>query len=491
LVDVPALAQTAAMTATNVPSDAPAAAERARRATERRELLPLVEEARAWQHDQASARAVSHETGGGLAAALADYRVGDAVTFNANASQACTNATNRAGRVVAVGTRSVVVADNENPTGGYSDAEYADIAATFDTLIYPMDTAAFGAPSNVSGTGKIVLFYTRAVNALTPTNTTTFTIGGFFFARDLYPRTARNGLPACGASNEAEMFYLLVPDPNGVVNNNRRTKAEVSTLNLGTIAHEFQHLINSGRRLYINTGAVPSEETWLDEGLAHTAEELLYYRIAGATSRQNLGLTQVSANATLFSSYASQNFSRFYLYLVNPESNSPFAPNDSLATRGATWHFLRYAAGRQGVGGEAAFYRALVNSTTSGRANLANVLGGTTTFNDYVRDWSTAVVADDFSTATLAALDARYTIPAWNFRNIYPGLRISGGSPLGIYPLNARSIGSGVTRRVSIAGGASSFLRFGIQSGRSALLQVAVNGGALPSTMRYAIVRLR
>ena len=40
------------------------------------------------------------------------------------------------------------------------------------------------------------------------------------------------------------MFYLLVPDPDGTVNNNKRTKDEVTTLNLGTIAHEFQHLIN-------------------------------------------------------------------------------------------------------------------------------------------------------------------------------------------------------------------------------------------------------
>ena len=131
------------------------------------------------------------------------------------------------------------------------------------------------------------------------------------------------------------MFYLLVPDPDGTVNNNKRTKAEVTTLNLGTIAHEFEHLINAGRRLYVNTTAVANEETWLDEGLAHTAEELLYYRISGFTSRQKLTLSQVSQQSTLFSNYASQNFSRFYSFLINPELNSPYAPNDSLATRGA------------------------------------------------------------------------------------------------------------------------------------------------------------
>jgi hypothetical protein len=453
-----------------------------RRATEQRELAPLVSAARGWQamESHASAAVVAPEP-----------KVGDVLTLNANAIQACSAPNNRTARVVAVGTRSVVVADNENPTGGYTDAEYASIAATFDTLIYPLDTAAFGAPSNVSTHGKILLFYTRSVNALTPANTNNFTIGGFFFSRDLYPKTARNGLGACPGSNEAEMFYLLVPDPTGVVNNNKRSKADVTTLNLGTIAHEFEHLINAGRRLYINTNATANEETWLDEGLAHTAEELLYYRISGFTTRQNLNLLQVSSQSENFANYASQNFSRLYQFLINPELNSPYAPNDSLATRAATWHFLRFAAGRQGASGENAFYRALVNSTTSGRTNLSNVLGGTAQLSTYLRDWTVSMIADDYSVAATAALDARYIMPSWNFRSIFPGLRIGSGSALGVYPINSRSLQSGAPQRITLAGGTSSYVRFSVLGGRSAYISLASNGAALPTDMRYAIVRLR
>jgi len=478
----PDLLLSAALDARTASANIPYQAELDRRALERRELAPLVASARAWHAERQQVAALS---------AVADLKVGDAITLNANASQACSNPNNRASRVAAVGTRSIVVADNENPAGGYSDAEYASIAATFDTLVYPLDTTAFGAPSNVSGHGKIILFYTRQVNALTPASTNSFTIGGFFFARDLYPKTARNGLAACASSNEAEMFYLLVPDPNGVVNNNRRTKDEVTTLNLGTIAHEFEHLINAGRRLYVNTGAVANEETWLDEGLAHTAEELLYFRMTGFASRQNLSLNQVAQQSTLFSNFASQNFSRFYLFLVNPELNSPYAPNDSLATRGSTWNFLRFAAGRQGAGGEAAFYRALVNSQTAGRTNLSNVLGGAEQLSEYLRDWTVSLIADDFSAAVLNGLDERYELPAWNFRSIFPGLRFGGGAALGVYPINARSLTSGTTQRVSLAGGTSSYVRFGVASGNTALVSLATNGGAVPATMRYAIVRLR
>jgi len=462
------------------------AAELARRAVEQRELTPLVSDARDWMASRTAPSRTAY------AVTAAEAKVGDVLRLNVNANVACSNADIKSGRVAAVGTKSIIVSDTENPTGGYTDAEYASIAATFDTLVFPMDTTAFGAPTNISGYGKIILLYTRAVNALTPSGAG-YTIGGFFFARDLYPKTAKNGLAACAASNEAEMFYLLAPDPNGTVNTNRRTKDEVTLLNLTTIAHEFQHLINSSRRLYVNTGARPNEETWLDEGLSHLAEELLYFRITGVTSRQNLGLTDVAGNATRsdqFRNYASQNFSRFYSYLIAPEVNSPYAPNDSLPTRGAIWNFLRYAAGRQGADGEAPFLRSLVNSNTTGVANLQNVLSGGQ-FADYLRDWSVSLIADDFSPSTTAALSQSYIMPSWNFRSIFPGLRFSGGAALGVYPIATRSLLSGSPQRVMLAGGTSSFVRFGIPAGRSAVIRVSSNGALPPSTLRYALVRLR
>ncbi len=462
------------------------AAELARHRIEARELTPLVNEARDWMASRTATPRAAY------AVTAAEVKVGDVLKLNVNANLACTSADIKSGRVAAVGAKSIIVNDTENPTGGYTDAEYAAIAATFDTLVFPMDTTAFGAPTNISGYGKIILLYTRAVNALTPSGAG-YTIGGFFFARDLYPKTVKNGLAACAASNEAEMFYLLAPDPNGTVNTNKRTKDEVTLLNLTTIAHELQHLINASRRLYVNVGARPNEETWLDEGLSHVAEELLYFRIAGVTSRQNLALTDVAGNATRsdqFRNYASQNFSRFYSFLTAPEVNSPYAPNDSLATRGAIWNFLRYAAGRQGADGEATFLRALVNANTTGVANLQSVLSGSQ-FADYLRDWSVSLIADDFSASTTAALSSAYITPSWNFRSIFPGLRFSGGSPLGVYPIATRSLLSGTPQRVLLAGGTSSFIRFGIPAGRSAIVTVSSNGAPPPSTLKYALVRLR
>lgn len=456
-----------------------------RRAVERRVLTPLAADAREWWAEREATRRLRPSS-------VAEAKVGDVLRLNVNATSACSNADLRSARVAAVGTNAIIATDTDNPSGGYTDAEYAGILATFDTLVFPIDTTAFGAPSNISQYGKIILLYTRAVNALTPANSG-FTIGGFFFARDLYPKTARNGVPACAASNENEMFYLLVPDPNGVVNSNRRTKDEVTLLNLTTIAHELQHLINSSRRLYVNTGAALNEETWLDEGLSHVAEELLYLRVSRFTTRQNLALADVGGTtdrANNFRNYASQNFSRLYNFLIAPEINSPYAPNDSLATRGAIWNFLRFAAGRQGAAGESAFLRALVNSRTVGVSNLQGVLT-TGRFADYLRDWTVSLIADDFSTATTAALTTSYINPTWNFRSIFPGLRFSGGAALGVYPIALRTLLGGSPQRIRLAGGTSSYLRFSVPAGQRAVISVGANGAAPPADVRLSLVRLR
>src|SRR5204863_8605906 len=98
-------------------------------------------------------------------------------------------------------------------------------------------------------------------------------------------------------SNFAEMFYLIVPDPSGTINGNVRTKAEVTQSSISVLAHEYQHLINAARRLYIND-AEDFEEVWLNEGLSHIAEELLFYRTAGLQPRSNIDATTITASQT-------------------------------------------------------------------------------------------------------------------------------------------------------------------------------------------------
>jgi len=132
----------------------------------------------------------------------------------------------------------------------------------------------------------------------------------------------------------------------------------------------------------------------------------------------------------------------------------------------------------------------VVNSSSSGIANLSSAIPGGQ-FADYLLDWTVSVIADDFSATTTAGLDPKYVLQAWNFRSIYPGLRFGGGSALGVYPINARRLLSNAPQRISLAGGTSSYVRFGVAAGRSALLTLSSNGGAIPGQLKYAVVRLR
>ena len=76
--------------------------------------------------------------------------------LNANALDFCDNPQLRTGRVAAITDKAIVVADTSNPAGGFTDAEYQSIGVTFDTLVDPVDRAAFGAPSDIDNNGHVI-----------------------------------------------------------------------------------------------------------------------------------------------------------------------------------------------------------------------------------------------------------------------------------------------------------------------------------------------
>ena len=376
-------------------------------------------------------------------------------SFNVNSDFGCTNPIFKDARQVASGKNALIFEDITNPSGGFTSAEYQQIADSFDALIWPVVTQNFGEPSDRDGNGKVIILYTRAVNELTPANSSSI-FGGFYYGRDLYPKTASGGLGACPASNEAEMFYLLAADPNGEVNGNKRAKDQVRRSTQGTVAHELQHLINASRRLFVNNAVNTSDEVWLNEGLSHIAEELVFHAASGTGPRQNLGESEIRASAQrvdAFNSYAISNFGRFRTFLEAPSGESPIEGDDDLETRGSAWHFLRYSADRR-AGNDRDLWFALGNSTTAGLTNYRAVFGVEPL--DWLRDWTVSVYADD----AVAGLEARFTVPSWNFRSLYPLIT----SPAR-YPLKVDTLVNGATRNVSVQAGSAAYLRFAVPAG--------------------------
>jgi hypothetical protein len=400
--------------------------------------------------------------------------VGDLMTLNV--APGCSGARdNRTGRVVSLGQHIILLADTMNPAGGFSVAQYDSIAMEFDSIAHPVVVDNFGAPTDLDANGRVVAFYTRAVNELSPPGGGV--VDGYFTARDLY----NAGPEGCPRSNEGEMFYMPVPDPTGEVNGNVRTLTTVRGGTLRTLGHEFQHLVNASRRIYVH-GVGPDEEVWLNDGLSHIVEELMFYRIApGLAPRQNITLamlttgTNASARVAAFNRFSNPNFGRLRPFLQRPDTTGVYRSNDVLATRGATWAFLRYAADRRN-GNDADFWYSLVNTTLTGRENLEAALGADP--RDWVRDWIAAMYADD----AVPGIGAAYQTTSWNYRSVYSGL--------GGFPMLTRLLAEGTPLTLTYSpGGGTAYVRFGVPAGSFGAV-TALSGGA-PPVSPYALIVVR
>ncbi len=399
--------------------------------------------------------------------------IGDLVDYNVAIS--CSQENIRTGRVGYVSQHAIVVADTGNPAA-FSPADLASIAATFDTLVYPVDTESFGESTDIDGNGRAIIFFTRAVNQLNAHHSGSITVG-FFWSGDLFPAAATSRLEACAGGNRAEMFYMIAPDPAGAYGPSIKTE-EVLRRSVGIIAHEYQHLINAGRRLYVNEAPV-FEEPWLNEGLSHTAEELVFYRVTGLHPGADLtaaDLRAIPGAIDAFNRFAAPDFDLLHSYLEDPDTTSLMGV-PGLSTRGAVWSFLRYAADRSGRS-DPAFFHDVVNSTTSGLDNLSAVLGASAL--SWMQDWTVAVFADN----AVPGVDARFTQPSWNYRDIFEN------SSLGEFPLQTRTLPAQGTRSFSLLPGGAAFPLFQTGAGTQATLHVESDGGAPPSILRGSFLRV-
>jgi hypothetical protein len=402
--------------------------------------------------------------------------VGSIYQLNANLKgNTCTDPkVLHAARVVAVTAKTIVFIDQTSPANGYTDAELAAFGAAFDTLVFALDTTNFGAPTDIDSNGRVGIFFTPGINQLTDPSQSG-TIGGLFAGRDLFPANATNG---CIGSNEGEMFYMPVPDPNNTINSSYTSKANVSRLVIGTLAHEFQHLINGGRRVYVNNASA-FEQVWLNEGLSHIAEELLYYRASGNAPRQNIDLARVRSSQTqldAMNNYQIQNLARLSSYLQAPNSNSPYSLIDGLEMRGAIWELLRYSADMKALPNERSIWYSLVNSTTNGQANYNAVFGDIVT---NTRNWAVAQFADDLG----FSVPVQYTYPSWNFRDLFRGI----GS--GTFPLKTIPLIAGTNTSFAVVGGSAAYVRFRINASVAATVAATSQGQSVPPNMDFILMR--
>ncbi len=284
-----------------------------------------------------------------------------------------------------VGGKVAIYLDNNLPSGaGYAPGEITSVGQLFDQYLYPIDTLNFGRESDIDSNGVVKVLLTPAINKLSPNCTASGSvILGYFFANDLTNQPN---------SNKGEVFYSIVPDPN---NTTCRISKNFASFNLApTFIHEFQHMISFNQHALLRGGA--SEDTWLNEGLSHYAEEL-GGRLIPDTTGQPPGHT--------YTQFAGSDFQNAYEYLANPEASALIESdqsNGALTERGANWLMVRWLADQFGTAtdNKAAltvkgtdFTRKLVQTSLFGSTNVAAQTGDQ--FPDLVTLWQMANYLDD------------------------------------------------------------------------------------------------
>jgi hypothetical protein len=366
-----------------------------------------------------------------LALAIA---VGDTIDYrvpNVLVTDLCNNYAPIRAVIKAVGKKAQIAQDVNAPAT-FSAADFAAIAAEFDDLIFKTDTSWFGAPTDINKDGRITILYTPEVNKFTKKGSGSY-IGGFFWGGDLFTKEdyARATPPQqCPQTNEQELFYLLAADPSGAFGD-PRSVALVRQATRGTIAHEFQHMINQGIRQF-NQGADPFEVDWLNEGLSHFAEEAVGRAARGFSDFQSLTGADVRQNADDYAAYFQQNLGRFASYLARPDTTSPTSKSAAteLPARGAAWALLRYTADQFSPSNARQFFRRLVAGPSSSVTNLVQRAGAP--FDQIISGWMVANYTDNLA---IPGLDPRFSYTSWNMRDAITGSSAS-------YPLRVNTPGA-------------------------------------------------
>jgi len=385
------------------------------------------------------------------AASMSVPVVGDVINIkipDASTDDLCNNFIPTQAVVTSVSAKAILAVDTLDgpPQLVFTQAQMDSITNEFDNVTYPTDAAYFNTPTDVDGNGHIIILFTGQINKLTPPGTTGGFVGGFFFAGDFFPTVDTQQAQGCAQSNGAEIFYLLSPDPTGAKWGNVRSASSVRQGTRGTIAHEFQHMINAGNR-FQNPAVSAFEATWLDEGLAHFAEDAVGRVSRGFGDLETLDFNKLvpcntpCAQANDFNAFFFQNLARLTYWMSSPDKFSPLSKmaDTSLATRGAAWAILRYAADNFSANDARAFTKKLVAGPDTGLKNFTTV--AKVPVDTIVAGWLVSMYADHLG---IPGMNLKYQYQSYNFRSAMPPVaRQVLNQSVASYPLIVRPIGSG------------------------------------------------
>jgi hypothetical protein len=214
-------------------------------------------------------------------------------------------------------------------------------------------------------------------------------VSGFFYGADLlsseeYP-----------ISNEAEVIFTFVPDPEGLLGYPISKPFALSNIWNGVIAHEYQHMISFNQHVFERDGAV--ETPFLNEALSHLAEDI--YSLNDQGFMEETGI---------------ENFARVRSYLNNI-GNICFTCGTSLEQRGGSYLFMRYLYEQAELGNlpgatdGAEIIQNLLETDRVGQENLAFGALGEGATEENLRDLMGPFAVAVYLSGTAAAHDSSMT----------------------------------------------------------------------------------
>lgn len=415
-----------------------------------------------------------------------DVEVGDPVQIRVpdlSSGEPCETFTEIDATVRSVGNTAILVSDDENPSGGFSDGDYQTFSDRLDNDILATQLDYFGAPTDIDNNGHVVVVVTKELNRTVPSTL------GFVTATDLNDRSD------CSTSDEGEFFYAKAPDPNGTYGSDYATEDARDRMPF-IMAHELTHVIQQTRRLL-------SGKTWMDSWLAEAqatlSEEVVGHEVTGRTPRQNYGFTVArNSDGSDEVDWYWNAFVDLVTYYGFKDQNNRVeeAPDQCGWWRGdpspclgrakwygVGWTFLRWLSDHWGPtysGGEEALHREIVDADANGWQTISEVTGES--FESLAAAWAASLYVDDRIAGTTDVL----TIPSWDLFDVEQNVV----STAHLKPFEApfgdwQAVGE---IRASSAGYVTVD---GSDRPATAIRVRGSNGGTLPSYMQLIVVRLQ
>jgi hypothetical protein len=237
-----------------------------------------------------------------------------------------------------------------------------------------------------------------------------------------------------------------------------------------------QHVLRRGQ---------DDEAIWLNEGLAHFAEEL---------GQRFIPDERCPLFSSCFAQFAEGNIQNAYQFLEEPSETFLVAPLDdgpTLAGRGAAWLFVRWMADHFAADTlkGTQLTRALLQGGSPGEGNVVSATG--LPFEQAVGEW---LLANYLENLPDFPQTGRLRYRTWNLRGTY-----AANSPSTFerpYPLMPDSTEGHYVENGTLRGGSGKYLRVKLPAGTSSIsVRLAEQGGALridaALTPRIAVVRIR